>query len=303
MKTNSEELLTFVTIVESGQISLAAQQLGQNPSSISRTLSRLEKKVGVTLLKRTTRSQDLTEEGLFFLERARRILKDMEEAEDQLFECSHKPAGRLRVDSASPFLLHCVLPYIPEFRESYPEIELELTSGEGVIDLLEQRTDVALRLGPLTDSSLFAQLLGKSLRRVLASPEYLRRFGTPEYPEELDRHSILGFTQPERLNQWHLKSSRGDLWWAKPKLKASNGEILRHLALQGEGIVYLSDFMTHEDRKEGRLIQILADHTLPEHQPIHAVYYKQTHLASRIRVFIDFLADKMQGPNGPLSKV
>ena len=301
MKANSEELVTFVTIVECGQLSVAAQQLGQNLSSVSRTLSRLEGKLGVTLLKRTTRSQDLTEEGLFYLERARRILKEMEEAEDLLYECTHTPAGRLRVDTASPFLLHCVLPYIPEFRRSYPDIELELTSSEGVIDLLEQRTDVALRLGPLTDSTLFSQLLGKSFRRVLASPDYLQRFGTPQVPEELERHTILGFTKPERLNQWYLKSSRGDLWLVKPQLKASSGETLRQLAIRGEGIVYLSDFMTHEDRKDKRLIQILGEYTLPELQPIHAVYYKQTHLASRIRVFIDFLAEKLQEPGGPLS--
>ena len=300
MKANSEDLLIFVTIVECGQLSLAAQQLGQNPSSLSRTLSRLEKKLGVTLLKRTTRSQDLTEEGLFYLERAKRILRDMEEAEDQLFECSHKPAGRLRVDTASPFLLHCVLPYIPEFRGSYPDIELELTSSEGVIDLLEQRTDVALRLGPLTDSTLFSRPLGKSFRRVLASPDYLQRCGVPQVPEDLENHTILGFTKPERLNQWYLKSSRGELWSVKPQLKASSGETLRQLAIRGEGIVYLSDFMTHEDRHEKRLVQILSEYTLPELQPVHAVYYKHTHLASRIRVFIDFLAEKLQEPDGPL---
>ncbi len=301
MRATSDELQIFVTIVECGQLSLAAQLLGQNPSSVSRALARLEEKLGVTLLKRTTRSQDLTEEGVIYFDHAQRILQQMEEAEDLLFECSHTPAGRLRVDTASPFLLHCVLPYIPDFRRAYPNIELELTSSEGVIDLLEQRTDVALRLGPLSDSTLFSQLLGKSFRRVLASPEYLQRCGIPQVPEDLERHTILGFTKPERLNQWYLKSAKGDLWLVKPQLKASSGETLRQLAMRGEGIVYLSDFMTHEDRKEGRLIQILNDHTLPELQPIHAVYYKHTHLASRIRVFIDFLAQKLREPGGPLS--
>lgn len=298
MKTHSDELLAFVTIVERGQISLAAQQLGQNPSSVSRTLARLEEKLGVTLLKRTTRSQDLTEEGLFFLERAQRILKEMEESEDLLFECSRQPAGRLRVDTAYPFLLHCVLPYVPEFTKTYPQIELELTSSEEVIDLLEQRTDVALRLGHMADSSLSARLLGKSLLRVLASPGYLARHGEPATPEELDRHRTLGFTHPAKLNQWHLKSSRGEVWTTNPKLKASNAEALRQLALRDEGIVCLTDFMTHENRKEGRLVQVLAEYTLPEFQPVHAVYYRHTRLASRIRVFIDFLADKLRGPNG-----
>lgn len=300
MKTNSEELITFVTVVETGQISQAALQLGQNPSSVSRTLTRLEEKLGVTLLTRTTRRQELTEEGLFFLERARRILREMEEAEDQLFECSQQPAGRLRVDTASPFMLQCDLPHIPEFRRRYPKIELELTSNEGVVDLLEQRTDVALRIGHLSDSSLYARLLGVSQRRVLASPEYLAEYGEPLVPEDLDKHRVLGFTQPDRLNQWHLKSSQGEIWRARPALKASNGETLRHLAMLGEGIVCLSDFQTYADRKAGRLVELLTDYTLPEPQPVHAVYYRQTSLASRIRVFIDFLVEKLQGPEGPL---
>lgn len=300
MKTHSDELVTFVAIVESGGISLAAQQLGQNPSSISRTLARLEEKLGVTLLKRTTRSQDLTEEGMFFLERARRILKEIEEAEDLLYECNRQPAGRLRVDSASVVLQHCVVPYLPEFTDRYPQIDLELSSSETVIDLLEQRTDVALRLGHLADSSLTARLLGRSLRRVLASPGYLARHGEPASVEELALHRTLGFTRPARLNQWPLKSSRGELWQTTPAVKASNGEFLRQLALRHEGIVCLSDFMTRDDRREGRLVQILEDQTLPEIQPLHAVYYRHTSLASRIQVFIEFLTEKLQGQEGAL---
>lgn len=300
MKTHSDELLTFVTIVECGQVSLAAQQLGQNPSSVSRTLARLEEKLGVTLLTRTTRRQELTEEGIFFLERARRILREMEEAEDQLSECSQRPAGRLRVDTASPFMLHCVIPYVPEFTRRYPQIELELTSSEGVIDLLEQRTDVALRIGQLSDSSLTARCLGSSQRRVLASPIYLSRHGEPKTPEELDQHRVLGFAKLEGFNQWPLKSSRGEQWLTTPNLKASSGETLRHLALLGEGIVCLSDFMTHADRMAGRLVEILSEFSLPKPLPVHAVYYRHTRLASRIRVFIDFLEEKLQGPEGPL---
>jgi DNA-binding transcriptional LysR family regulator len=300
MKVNSDELQIYVAVVDAGKISRAALQLGQNPSSISRTLARLEEKLGVTLLTRTTRRQELTEEGLFFLERARRILREMEEAEDHLFECSRQPVGRLRIDTATPFMLHCILPYIPEFNQRYPDIELELTSNEGIVDLLEQRTDVALRIGQLSDSSLHARLIGTTQRRVLASPAYLATFGEPRKPEDLDKHRILGFIQPGNLNQWHLQSNRGKLWNTKPALRSSSGETLRQLALLGEGIVCISDFQTHADRKAGRLVEILADYTLPEPQPIHAVYYRQTNLASRIRVFIDFLMEKLQGTEGPL---
>ncbi|AMO70919.1 LysR family transcriptional regulator [Sphingorhabdus sp. M41] len=297
MKTNSIEFLTFVTVVDCGQVSLAAQVLGQNPSSVSRILTRLEHKLGVTLLARTTRRQELTEEGVFFLAKARSVLTEMQAAEDHLTDRDRAPSGRLRVDAASPFMLHCIVPHMAVFCGRYPQIELELTNSEGNIDLIEQRTDVALRIGTLEDSALHARLLGVSQLRLLASPEYLARKNMPQKVEDLDQHDLLGFTQPESLNGWPLKSTTGSRWKARPRIRASSGETIRQLALQGQGIACLADFMTHEDQRRGRLVQVLGEQTIPDWQEVSAVFYRQTELASRIRVFIDFMVE-MAGQSG-----
>ena len=293
MKTTLDELLAFSTVVASGSISAAAQQLGQTASGISRALSRLEEKLDVTLLRRTTRRLELTEEGQAFLVQARRILDSVEEAEEQMRVRRQTPAGRLRINAAAPFMLHAVVPLVKGFRERYPNIELELHSSDEIIDLIEQRTDVAIRIGPLRDSTLHARPLGSNRLRVLASPAYLETHGVPASVEALKEHSLLGFTQPESLNQWPLRHPLGDRLIIEPSLQASSGETLRQLALADAGIVCLADFMTHRDRAAGDLVQILTAHTVEVRQPIHAVYYRNTALTSRITCFLDYLSSQL----------
>lgn len=169
MKTTLDELLAFVSVVDSGSISAAAEQLTQTASGVSRALSRLEEKLDVTLLRRTTRRLELTEEGQAFLTQARKILDAVESAEEQMKVRRQKPAGRLRVNAAAPFMLHAVVPLVAGFRAQYPDIQLELHSSDQIIDLLEQRTDVAIRIGPLRDSTLHARPLGSNRLRILAS--------------------------------------------------------------------------------------------------------------------------------------
>ncbi|MBA1275898.1 LysR substrate-binding domain-containing protein [Stutzerimonas azotifigens] len=295
MKTTLDELVAFSTVVETGSITAAAEQLAQTTSGVSRALSRLEAKLEVTLLLRTTRRLELTEEGEAFLAQARRILDSVEQAEEQMALRRQRPAGRLRVNAASPFMLHVVVPLVAGFRERYPQIELELHSSDQIIDLIEQRTDLAIRIGNLRDSTLHARPLGSSRLRVLTSPAYLARHGTPGSPEDLAEHSLLGFTQPESLNQWPLRHSLGDGLTITPAHKASSGETLRQLALAGEGLVCLSDFMTQGDRDRGDLVQVLTEDTVESRQPIHAVYYRNTALTSRITCFLDYLSAELAG--------
>ena len=290
MKTTLDELLAFVRVVDSGSISAAAEQLTQTPSGVSRALSRLEEKLDVTLLRRTTRRLELTEEGRAFLVQARRIVDAVEDAEEQMKVRRQKPAGRLRVNAATPFMLHAVVPLVAGFRAQYPQIELELHSSEQIIDLLEQRTDVAIRIGPLRDSTLHARPLCTSRLRILASPAYLKAQGTPQSVEELSNHSLLGFTQPDSLNQWPLRHALGDSLSISPSVSASSGETLRQLCLAGGGIVCLADFMTDADRARGDLVQVLLRDTVEVRQPVHAVYYRNTALASRITCFLDYLS-------------
>lgn len=159
---------------------------------------------------------------------------------------------------------------------------LELNTSDQIIDLLEQRTDVAIRIGVLRDSTMHARPLFTSRLRILASPSYLEAHGKPKDAEALVTHSLLGFTQPDSLNLWPLRNETDDTLRIEPSVRASSGETLRLLALAGEGIVCLADFMTDADRAKGDLIELLPHQTIDIRQPIHAVYYRNTQLSSRI---------------------
>lgn len=295
MKTTLDELQAFVAVVDTGSITAASELLDLTISATSRTLGRLEEKLQTTLLRRTTRRLELTEEGSTFLQHARAILASVDEAEEQMAARRLRPAGRLRVDAATPFMLHVLVPLIAGFRERYPEVELELNSNEGIIDLIEKRTDVAFRIGVLKDSTLHARPVGTSQVRVLASPAYLKRHGTPTEPGQLvqhaGQHALLGFTQPESLNDWPLRDAAGNILRIQPTIASSSGETLRHMALAGLGLVCLSDFMTREDRRSGQLVQLFAGQTLDVRQSINAVYYRNTALAARITCFVDYVIE------------
>ncbi|ARP81271.1 LysR family transcriptional regulator [Bordetella genomosp. 8] len=294
MKTTLDEMQTFIAVVDTGSITAASTHLGQTVSAISRALARLERKLDTTLLQRTTRRLALTQEGQLFLDDARRIIESVEAMEEQMAVRRQVPAGLLRVNAASPFMLHVVVPLVGGFRERYPEITLELHTSDQIIDLLEQRTDIAIRIGPLRDSTLHARPLGSNALRILASPSYLKQHGKPRSPADLARHSLLGFTQPDSLNQWPLRQGEETSMPIAPTLSASSGETLRQLALAGQGLACLADFMTREDRRRGDLVQVLARDTVELRQPVHAVYYRNTQLASRIACFLDYVAEQMR---------
>lgn len=291
MKTTLDEMQTLIAVVDTGTLSRAADHLGLTVSAVSRILGRLEDKLNTTLLRRTTRRLELTEEGNVFLGRAREIIASVEDAEEDLSTRRERPVGRLRVDAATPFMLHGVVPLIAGYRARYPEVTLELTSNDGLIDLLEQRTDVAIRIGRLKDSTLHARPIGSCRLRVLAAPAYLERHGRPRNIADLANHVLLGFTQPTTLNEWPLPAQDDLPLRITPTIAASSGETLRQLALEGTGIVCLSDFMTHRDRVEGRLTQLFPTRTLEVRQPINAVYYRNTALSARIATFVNYLSE------------
>jgi len=297
MNITLDEIQNFIAVVDTGSITSAAQQLDQTVSAASRTLGRLEQKLQTTLIRRTTRRIELTDEGEAFLERAREIVAAVEGAEEAMATRRARPAGRLRVDAATPFMLHVVAPLVAGYRERFPDVELELHTSEGYIDLLERRTDVALRIGRLKDSTLHAKPIGTSRIRLLASPAYLKKHGTPRNVADLASHTLLGFTEPDSLNDWPVLDAKRQPVHVRPALSSSSGETLRHLALGGNGIVVLSDFMTWEDRQAGTLVEVLAKQTVEHRQPINAVYYRNTAISARIASFVDYLAETI-GENG-----
>lgn len=291
MRFTLEELTVFLAVVDSGSLTAAAEHLGQPVSTTSRLLARLEDKVQTTLLRRTTRRLDVTDEGHGFARDARNILEAVRTAEDGLMERRERLAGPLRIDAATPYMLHVLVPLMPGYRERHPDVELVLTSNEGFIDLLERRVDLAIRIGELKDSTLHSRLLGHSRLRLLASPAYLSKHGCPHTPRELTNHERIGFTQPEILNVWPVPQADGRQMQIVPTIASSSGETLRQMALNGMGIVCLADFMTTADREEGRLVEVLADATLRADRRIQAVYYRHSAVSARIASMVQYLSE------------
>lgn len=289
MKVTLEELRVLVAVADCGSITAAAELLDQTSSGVSRALSRLEAKLNSTLLHRTTRRLALTEEGQLFLTHARQILASVEQAEEQIARRRETPSGRLRINAAAPFMQHVIVPLIGAFRQRYPLIQLELNTDDIVIDLLEQQTDIAIRIGELRDSTMRARMLGSSRVRLLASPDYLQKYGEPQSVEALAQHQLIGFSQLEMHNVWPVWQREGEMLRIQPTIAASSGEIIRQLTLAGQGIARISDFVSHEDLAAGRLKEVLVQQTQDVRLPVHAVYYRNAELAARITCFLDFL--------------
>ncbi len=292
MKTRSDDLEIFLCVVDSGGFSAAAEVLNIHVARVSRAVSKIEQQLGVNVLTRTTRRIELTDEGRSFVNTIRSALQSIQLAEDDIVMRGTLPAGRLRINAASPFIFHQLIPLIKPFKNAYPDIELELRSNEAFIDLIENRTDVAIRIGKLEDSTLHAKALGRSPLYIVASPEYIARRGIVKLPDDLKHHDIIGFSDIKSLNKWPVKGAE----LVVPTLTASNGETIRQLALSGNGIACLSGFMVHEDIKSGALITLLTSYRLlnTDREKINAVYYKASPAARRISAFLDFIKPRLQ---------
>lgn len=291
ISSRTEDLQILLAVVDSGSFSSAARDLDLQVAKVSRAVARLEQQLRCTLLNRTTRRLELTDEGQQFVEAIRNGLHQLADAEEQLRVRHQAPAGKLRLDAATPFMLHQLVPIMGAFRRRYPEIELELMTSENMIDLLERRTDVAIRIGELEDSNLHARLLGRSPLHLVASPDYLTRAGHPDDETELQHHSLLGFTQAPNLNRWPLREEL----MIRPALSASSGETLRQLCLAGEGIGLFSAFMIREDLAAGRLIEVLPGSVQSPHprEQVQAVYYRSHTLSPRISALLDYLQQQL----------
>jgi len=292
MRTKSDDLEILLSVVDTGGFTAAAEFLDIQVARVSRAVSKVESQLGVTILNRTTRRIELTDEGRQFIDSVRVGLMHLQQAEEDIISRGELPKGRLRVDAASPFVFHQLVPLVQLFNQTFPNIELELTSNEGFVDLLEKKTDIAIRIGALSDSTLHARPLGRSLLYIVASPDYLAKRGFPSKSSDLVHHETIGFSTPKTLNDWPLKG----VVRLTPTLLSSNGETIRQLALMGNGIACLSGFMVKNDIAEGRLIPLLESERMgnSDREQINAVYYKTSSLAKRITAFIDFIHPKLE---------
>lgn len=294
MKASSDELKVFIAVVESGSFSRAAEQLHMANSAVSRTVKKLETKLGVALLTRTTRQLALTHEGEHYFRRVQKLMQEMSTAESELIDRQQAPRGVLRIDAATPVILHLLLPMVKPFRARYPDVTLSLISSESFINLIERKVDVAIRAGTLTDSTLRARLLFISYRKLVATPAYLAKRGMPRSVADLAQHECLGFVEPLRLNRWPVAQENGELYDINPGMSSNSGETIKQLCLDDNGIACLSDYMVDQDIADGTFVELLADQRLPVEMPFNAVYYSDLGVSQRVRAFIDFLSDWVQ---------
>jgi len=286
------EMDVFVRAVELGGFSAAARALGMTPSAVSKLVGRLEARLGVRLLNRSTRQLQLTAEGSAFHDRSVRLLADLAEAERGT-AASDAPRGRLSVNANVPFGEAALLPLVPAFLERYPEISLDIVLTDEVIDLIEHRTDVAVRAGPLKSSSLVARRLGATRKAILASPAYLAKRGVPRTPADLAHHNCLGFNRTRTLNGWPLLDDGEPVTVpAIGNTQVSDGASLQRLAVAGVGLARLALFHARDDVAAGRLVPVLEDCNPGDLEEIHAVFLGHGGwLPARVRVFLDFLVE------------
>lgn len=289
----SGEMEVFVRVVELGGFSAAARAFRMTPSAVSKLVGRLEARLGVRLFNRSTRKLQLTAEGAAFYERSARLLADLDEAERTASAGEH-PVGRIRLNTNASFGTHILAPLIPEFLQRFPDVSLDIVHTDAVVDLLAERTDVAVRAGPLQSSRLIARKLGATRMVIVASPGYLARHGMPDSPATLDVHNRLGFSYVRIRDSWPLLVDGRTV--ALPSLgqvQISDGEGLRHLALAGVGLARLAAFAVRADIEAGRLIPVLEDYNPGDLEEVHAVYLGQGGpLPARIRALLDFLAER-----------
>lgn len=287
----SGEMEVLVRVAQEGSLSAAARTLGMTPSAVSRIIARTERRLGTRLLLRTTRAITFTAEGEAYLRGARRILADLAEVEDAITDQS-VPKGRIRVSAALGHGRQAIVPLVAAFSARYPNIVVDLTLGDEVVDILGGQADVAVRFGPLPDSPLTARKIGDTGQVVVASPEYLARHGTPQAPEDLLQHNCLRFNFRRAEPNWPFLRD-GEVFSLKVcgNIECSSGEALAQLARVGAGIARIGAFTVNDDIGRGDLVQLLETYNPGEREPIHAVFVGGPTMPARVRLFVDFLLE------------
>ncbi|MBO9111959.1 LysR family transcriptional regulator [Agrobacterium sp. S2/73] len=284
----SGEMEVFTRVVQDGGFSAAARNLDITPSAVSKLIARLETRLGTRLLVRTTRALTLTEEGEAYHHAALRILQELNEADQEA--AGGAVRGRLRINTTIPFGTMFVAPAIPEFIARNPDLIVDLSFTDGIVDLVAEKTDVAIRMGNLPDSGLIARKLGQSRRVICASPDYLTRRGSPETPADLGQHDCLTFNFRRARPSWPFRADGRDV--AQPvqgSIVVNNGETMKQMVLAGAGIARVGLFHVADDIAAGRLVPLLEDFNPGDLELVHAVYVGGGPLPHRVRAFIEHM--------------
>ncbi len=280
-----DELKTFISVVESGGISAAAERMGIAKSAVSRRLQELENRLDAQLLQRTTRRIHLTDSGREFYQRSLRILEELEEAEQSLQSGQQALGGRLRLNAPLSLGLRHLLPVIELLQGQHPQLVFELDLDDREVNLIEEGVDVLLRVGRLEDSSLIARPLCPVRFCYCAAPDYLAARGEPKSPADLAAHDGIGYSLLPGAQQW---PGLGEAQRPHIRLTTNNGDMILNAAEAGMGIALLPTFICHQALEDGRLQAILADHTPPPLE-LYALYPSRRHLPRRVRELVEFL--------------
>ncbi|MGK5071469.1 LysR family transcriptional regulator [Janthinobacterium sp. ZB1P44] len=286
-----DSMKVYVLAVEKGSLSAAAAACGISATMAGNHLRTLEKRLGMQLLQRTTRRQHLTAFGEDYYARCREILRLVAETDVQAQNLQLAPAGKLRITAPLTFGAEALMPAMAAYLERYPDVSIDVSLSDRVVDLVEEGFEAAIRIGQLPDSLLIARPLAPYRLMICASPDYLARRGTPRHPAELSQHDCLSFS-PAALAHWRLTGEDGVCSVpVSGRLQVNHGQALRVAALHGMGIVLQPALLLETDVRAGRLVQLFPAHALPS-RPLHVVYLPDRYRSPKLRSFVDFLVER-----------
>ncbi|MEM7412827.1 MAG: LysR family transcriptional regulator [Myxococcota bacterium] len=285
---------TFVEVVDQGSLTAAARSLGRSQTTVVRGLAQLESELGVRLIQRTTRRHALTGEGRTFLEACRRILADLDEAEAALTDAAAEPRGQLRVTAPVVFGSWHVAPLVAEFAKRYPNVQVDVVLSDGVVDLVEESVDVAVRIGSLADSSMIAVPVARMRRVVCASPGLLEEVGTPLRPADLETRPSIDFKPLTASGTWHFDAEGDDATVQPPAAFTCNQALVAAEACaQGLGFCLLLGYQAAPMVRSGDLEVVLADFE-PTPRPVSLVYPGSRLVTARVRVFLEWMREQLR---------
>ncbi|HSV78737.1 MAG TPA: LysR family transcriptional regulator [Ramlibacter sp.] len=286
-----EEMQAFASVVDAGSFVRAAEALHVSRTAVSRLIGDLEARLGVRLLHRTTRKLSLTVEGEVFHARCKELLAGVEEAEAEVTARADDAVGLLRLNVPVSFGLMHLAPLWPAFLQQHPNVALDVTLSDRIVDLVDEGFDLAVRIAQLASSSLVSRKLTSTRLVLCASPQYLRRRGAPAHPSEIARHAVFSYTLLAMGEQWAFEGPEGPVSVrVTPRMRSNSGDTCCAAALQHEGIVLQPSFMVGHHLRSGALVEVLPQYRSIE-LGIHAVYASRKHVTPKVRVLIDFLVE------------
>lgn len=292
-----QEMATFVAVVEAGSFIGAVASLGLSKPAVSRHVGDLEQRLGVRLLQRTTRRLSLTQEGQAFYLRCKEILATIDEAENEISTRSGEPSGLLRINAPLTFGVMHLAPLWGGFARQYPQVSLDVTLSDRVVDLIDEGYDLAVRIGTLQTSALVSRKLASTRMLLCASPGYLAEHGTPNHPAELSQHRTISYTYWSGREEWHFTGPQGPVSVrTKACLHANNGDTCCAAARDHLGIVLQPSFLVYRDLRSGALVELMPAYRAAELN-IYAVYPTRKHLPLKVRRAVDFLVDAFSQPD------